>query len=123
MPYWIESSVRENGIVMVGAGGVATISQDGGKTWNQRNMDSDNGIFDVALTDEHVVIAAGAVGTVAKLNGKKWERADRSGLNLVAWLKTIISLGSDSYLVAGGRGTLLLYNNKVWNKLVLRSIN
>jgi photosystem II stability/assembly factor-like uncharacterized protein len=123
MPYWIESSAREDRIVMVGAGGVATISQDGGNTWSQRNMDSNNGIFDVALTDEHAVIAAGAVGTVAKLNDKEWEITDRSGLDLVAWLKTVINLGGDSYLVAGGRGTLLLYKNKVWNKLVLRSIN
>jgi len=108
---------------MVGAGGVATMTHNGGETWVQHNMKNDNGIFDVALSGEGGAIAAGAVGTVAILKGGEWDIADRSSLDLIAWLKAVISLGDGSHLVAGGRGSLVLYKNDTWHKLVLRSVN
>tara|TARA_R110002095_G_scaffold52272_1_gene45593 strand:- start:17 stop:1183 length:1167 start_codon:yes stop_codon:yes gene_type:complete len=123
MPYWIESSVRGQNIVLVGAGGVASMTSDGGDNWVKHNMKTDNGIFDVALSANNTAIVAGAVGTVAMLKGAEWEVADRSGLNLIAWLKSVVILGDDSYLVAGGRGSLVLYKNKAWSKLNLRSMN
>jgi len=123
MPYWIESSASDQNVVMVGAGGVATMTHNGGETWVQHNMKNDNGIFDVALSGEGGAIAAGAVGTVAILKGGEWDIADRSSLDLIAWLKAVISLGDGSHLVAGGRGSLVLYKNDTWHKLVLRSVN
>jgi len=123
MPYWIESSVRGKNIVLVGAGGVASMTSDGGDNWVEHNMKTDNGIFDVALSANNTAIVAGAVGTVAMLKGAVWEVADRSDLNLIAWLKSVVILGDNSYLVAGGRGSLVLYENKAWSKLNLRSMN
>ncbi|PCI17017.1 MAG: hypothetical protein COB62_07735, partial [Piscirickettsiaceae bacterium] len=120
MPYWMESTVVGQSIALVGAGGVVTVSHDRGKTWLKQDMKGDNGLFDVAFMNNKDLMVAGSVGTVAINHANTWTIANRTGLDLIAWLKTIVSMGGDKYIVAGGRGTLVSYQNKTWNKITIR---
>ncbi|MEY8240996.1 MAG: hypothetical protein RPT25_11670 [Cycloclasticus sp.] len=123
MPYWMESNVKGQNIILVGAGGVASFSADAGETWVSHNLDNDNGIFDAVLTADSKLIVAGAVGTIAQHNKNQWKLADRSELGLIAWLKSIVSLGDGSYLVSGGRGSMVLFKNDLWQKITLTGAN
>jgi len=120
MPYWMESNVKGDSIILVGAGGVASLSTDGGKSWVAHNLSNDNGIFGAIFTEEAQLVVAGAVGTVAQHKESSWLVADRSELGLIAWLKSIVSLDDGSYLVSGGRGSMVLFENEVWQKINLQ---
>lgn len=122
MPYWIESAVVGENISLVGAGGVAMMTVDAGQQWTKFYMENDNGIFDVSIINDHDLLAAGAVGTAAINRNNQWIIADRSRLGLIAWLKTIVKLDGDSFLIAGGRGTLVSYKNNKWKKLAIREV-
>ena len=118
MPYWIESNVQGNEIVLVGAGGVIAKKVDGDK-WESFDLASDNGVFDVILTNNKKTMISGAVGTVAIHDESEWQMADRTELGLLSWLKTILHLEDDSYLITGGRGSAVLYQNGQWKRLTL----
>ena len=120
LPYWMASNVKGDGIVLVGAGGVASFSDDAGESWEGHNLTNDNGVFGAFLTDDSQLIIAGAVGTIAEYKKPEWVMADRSELGLIAWLKSIVSLGDGAYLVSGGRGSMVLFENGMWRKIKLK---
>ncbi len=118
LPYWIESNIQEKDIVLVGAGGVVAKKIDGDE-WKSLDLDTDNGVFDVVLTNNNRPMISGAVGTVALHDESGWKMADRTELGLLSWLKTIVDLDDDSYLITGGRGSVVLYQDGQWRKLAL----
>jgi len=122
-PYWNASDSNGSNVALVGAGGVVSVSSDNGESWVPYNMKSDNGLFSVSISDDKKLMVAGAVGTIATHDKHKWVMVDRTTLHLVAWAKPIVTFNKNSKLVGGGRGTLLLYKNDTWSKLLIRSSN
>ena len=122
MPYWINSSVDDKNIVLVGAGGAVSVLFDGDVTWKQYDLDNDNGVFEAAFINGTDILVTGAVGTLAINSNGSWSQADRSRLGLIAWLKAIVKLDGNDYVIAGGRGSMVLYHNNTWEKLIIREV-
>ena len=122
-PYWIGGVQRGDTIILVGAAGFIRRSDDGGQTWSTLARPAEeNGVFGVHLSDGGDLTVAGAVGMLADYNGgDSWKFADRSGLSVYSWLKTLI-LRDGKLLALGGRGNCVYRQSGDWERCRMRIV-
>ena len=115
--YWLAGAQNGNKIILTGAAGVSSISDDGGATWSVQPRPGNEGIFGITLLDNGDPLIAGAVGLIGKFDGSEWTIADRTRLKLLSWLKNPIPLDDGSVLMLGGRSTAISFKDGEWTRV------
>ena len=104
-PYWIHLVGRGDTLLLVGAAGAVTRSDDGGQTFHRVTVPvEDAGVFGAYLGAGEEIVVAGAVGLLADFRDGAWSFADRSRLDVYSWLKTLLPREGGGLLGLGGRG-------------------
>lgn len=118
-PYWIAGVQEGSKLYLTGAAGVVRTSEDGGVTWSQMAAPSTEGVFGVTLTTDGKPVVAGAVGLVGVLEGEKWKVADRSELQLLSWLRTVVKMPDGSLVLLGGRSTTIALKDGKFSRIAV----
>ena len=117
--YWLAGAMKDERIVLTGAGGAILESNNGGLEWNPLESPTVEGIFGVHLHESNKLFILGAVGLIGVLENSKWYLVDRTDLQLQSWLRTPVEFPDGRIIFLGGRSTIVEYANGVWSRMTL----
>ncbi|MGE3392596.1 MAG: YCF48-related protein [Gammaproteobacteria bacterium] len=116
-PYWMAGTQKDQSIYLVGAAGAMRASHDGGVTWSQLPAPGNEGVFGVTVTADGKPVVTGAVGLIGSLDGETWSVADRSELQLLSWLRTLVEMPDGTLIALGGRSTVIAFKDGKWSRV------